>query len=103
MALLGVTFVAGAGASCLLPAGTAHSPMVGCHSGRPSRPQPADYKCCVSRHHSTLLANIFSPRPAIDAAPADVTEAPVAATEGSLFLPTIPRSAGPPGVFILRI
>ena len=56
--------------ACLLPAAASHSmlpsSMAGCHHSKvPSPSRPADYRCCISRHPSALVAKVFSPRPEI--------------------------------------
>ena len=66
LVLLGAMVAAGAGTICLLPVSAPPLHSAGCHPSRvPANPQPADFRCCVSRHPSALPTNIFLPRPAL--------------------------------------
>jgi hypothetical protein len=69
----------------------------------PSHPQPADYRCCLTRHPSALLTNIFSPRPALQALEAGIIHVMAAASDGDAFPAVIVPSGVPPGVATLRI
>jgi hypothetical protein len=101
------TVIAGAGTMCLLPAASVQPSATGCHpvphSSHSSHPQPADYRCCVSRHPAALVTTFFSPRPAMQPCPADAIDLLLTAIESDSVPPTIAASGGPPGAFILRV
>lgn len=104
VALLGAILATGAGAVCLLPAASAHPSMAGCHPVRvPSPPQPADYRCCVSRHPAALLTNVVPPRPMLQPWQAAAVDVLVAANGENVFTAAMASSSGPPGVISLRI
>ena len=103
-AMLSVMVAAGAGTICLLPASTAHSHMAGCHSApAPFHPQPADYRCCLTRHPLALLTNVFSPRPASHRPAAEAIDFLAAARASDGFSSAITPSGSPPDTLILRI
>jgi len=95
--LLGVLVAASAGTMCSRAAAAEPSHSAGCHPGpAPSNPQPADYRCCASRHRSALTTGIFSPRPALQALDAAAIGVPIAASsDGPLPAFSWP-SGGPP-------
>jgi hypothetical protein len=102
--LLGTMF-AGAGMMCRLPA-PAHPAMAGCHHPArvPSHPQPADYQCCVRRHASAVVSDVFSVRLAVQALKAaDTIHVVMVASDSEAFPIVIAHSGGPPGVQVLRI
>jgi hypothetical protein len=104
LALLGAVMVTAAGASCLMPAASAHSSMAACHPVKtPSHPHPVDSRCCVSRLPSALLTSVFSPRPALPTLEPGAMQVLVAAQDRDAFPALIAPSGGPPGVLILRI
>jgi hypothetical protein len=89
---------------CLLPASAAPLHHAGCHPARvPASPQPADYRCCVGRHPSALLAGIFSPRPVLQIVATQTINISVAASSGYVTLESSSNRGGPPGVLNLRI
>jgi len=104
VALLSTMVAAAAGTMCLLPTSAAHSPAAGCHpAGVPATPQPADYRCCASRHPSALLTGIFSLRPALQALEADTVHVLVAVSDRDASPTALAGSSGPPGTLILRL
>jgi hypothetical protein len=103
MMLLVTLIAAGAGAFCVLSAAT-HPAMAECHpSQMPSHPQPADYRCCLSRHAVPLVTNVVSPRPVLEAVEAQATPVLVGTRDGPEFFPSIAPSSRPPGIVVLRI
>jgi len=104
--LLGVMVAATAGPICLSPVlrySNAHSSMAGCqHAPIPSRPQPADYRCCISRHPVGLAAKVSSPLPVMQ--PVQASFCPVSVAVACNAFPVVAVSPGsPPGVVTLRI
>lgn len=93
---------------CLLPAAAAHSTlspsMTGCrHSKVPSPSRPADYRCCMNRHPSALVAKIFSPRPEMQPVETDAIPLFVATKGVDDSCSPLATSIIPPGFLTLRI
>jgi hypothetical protein len=104
LVLLGAMVAAGAGTICLLPVPAAPLHSAGCHPSRvPANPQPADFRCCVSRHPSALTTSVFSTRPGMQTSAAYTVGASVVPSYGDAILAATSRPGSPPGVLILRI
>jgi hypothetical protein len=94
--------------ACLLPAAAAQSmlpsSMAGCHHSRvPSPSRPADYRCCMNRHPSALVAKVFSPRPGVQPVDTGAIRLFVAAKHLDPSLSAVAPSVIPPGFLTLRI
>jgi len=104
LALIGTVMFAGVGASCLMPAATAHSPMAGCHPVHfPSHPQSAGYRCCGRRPTAALLTHVVLLRPTLQTLEADALGVLVIASRNHASPAPITPSGGPPGVVVIRI
>ena len=104
--LLGTMFAGVVGTMCLLPASAAlyGTPGSGCHhrTHTPLHPQPADYRCCVSRHAPAVITYVFSPRPMLRMLSAAV-HVPVSEWGGDSVPAAEALLGSPPDVRVLRI
>jgi hypothetical protein len=103
--LLGTMFASVVGTMCLLPASPVPSHTAGCHhsSRFPTRPQPADYQCCIGRHPVALLTGIFSPPAALQPLAGETVHLLVPSLNSNASAFIAAPSGGPPNVISLRI
>ncbi|HTC49176.1 MAG TPA: hypothetical protein VK722_17775 [Candidatus Aquilonibacter sp.] len=93
-----------AGASCGWMASLAPPVMAACHHNRvPSRPQPANLRCCVSPHPPVLPVKAFSPNSALTPVRSDLPAVLITKDDANDLPDAIVFSNSPPGLVTLRI
>jgi hypothetical protein len=102
--LFAALLASSAGASCGLMVSAVHLPMAACHHNSvPSRPQPANLRCCVSPHPPVLPVKAFSPLPMLDLCRCDLPTVLATKSDANDLLNAIVFSNSPPGLITLRI
>jgi|GEM_PF-2570527 hypothetical protein len=102
--LFAAMLASSAGASCGLMVSAVHPTMAACHHNRvPSRPQPANLRCCVSPHPPVLPVKAFSTSPALAPTRCDHAAVLITKNDADDLLDTVAFSNSPPGVVTLRI